>query len=99
MPVVVDPDPTARQALLDSLPSGSHSVEDSVRVNAWLAHRPEEYVVLVGPNVPLHEAVGLADGMRLTRPSTSVVLVRDEVDATTLREGMQAGIRDVVPTG
>jgi pilus assembly protein CpaE len=99
MPVVVDPDPTAREALLRRLPSGSHSVEDTVHVNAWLANRPEEYVVLVGPHVPLQEAVSLADGMRLTRPSTSVVLVRDDVDAHSLREGMQAGIRDVVTTG
>ena len=99
MPVVVDPDLEARNALLGVLPAGSHAVEDANRVNAWLAHRPEEYVVLVGPHVDLHEAASLADGMRLTRPSTSVVLVRDEVDAQSLREAMQAGIRDVVPTG
>ena len=35
--------------------------------------------------------------MRLTRPSTSVVLVRDVVDTTVLRDAMAAGVRDVVP--
>jgi len=54
---------------------------------------------VLGPHVDLHLALSMADGMRLTRPSTSVILVRDVVDTTVLRDAMAAGIRDVVPAG
>ena len=97
MPVVVDPKPDIIDTLLSTVPAGAHSIDQSDRLQAWLANRPEEYVVVLGPHVDLTDALALADGMRLTRPSTSVVLVRDEVDAETMREAMHAGVRDVVP--
>jgi pilus assembly protein CpaE len=97
MPVVVDTSTEVLTDLLTTLPAGAHSIDQMDRLHAWLENRPEEYVVLLGPNVKLPDAVALADGMRLSRPSTSVVLVREEVDAQTMREAMHAGIRDVVP--
>jgi pilus assembly protein CpaE len=96
MPVVVDPDREILAKLLACVPSGGHGVEDANRLQSWLANRPEEYVVLLGPHVELQEALSLADSMRLSRPSTSVVLARHLVDAEVLREAMQAGVRDVV---
>ena len=97
MPVVVDPKPDTVNALLATVPAGAHAIDQLDRLQAWLANRPEEYVVVLGPHVDLTDALALADGMRLSRPSTGVVLVRDEVDAQTLRDAMHAGIRDVVP--
>jgi len=97
MPIVVDPDTDTVEALLKTVPAGAHSIEQFNRLHAWLENRPEEYVVVLGPHVDLTDALGLAEGMRLTRPSTSVVLVRDEVDAQTMREAMHTGVRDVVP--
>ncbi len=97
MPVVVDPDKDTLEALLTTVPAGAHAIDQPDRLQTWLANRPEEYVVVLGPQVELTAALALADGMRLTRPSTSVVLVRDEVDATTLRDAMHAGVRDVLP--
>ncbi len=97
MPVVVDPKPDIIDTLLSTVPAGAHSIDQPDRLQAWLVNRPEEYVVVLGPHVELTDALALADGMRLTRPSTSVVLVRDEVDADTMREAMHAGVRDVVP--
>lgn len=97
MPVVVDPNADTVNALLGTVPAGAHAIDQLDRLQAWLANRPEEYVVVLGPNVKLADALSLADGMRLSRPSTGVVLVRDEVDAQTLREAMHAGVRDVVP--
>jgi pilus assembly protein CpaE len=97
MPVVVDPNADTVNALLATVPAGAHAIDQLDRLQAWLANRPEEYVVVLGPDVELKEALALADGMRLTRPSTGVVLVREEVDAATLREAMHAGVRDVLP--
>ncbi|MGH3361466.1 MAG: AAA family ATPase, partial [Nocardioides sp.] len=96
MPVVVDPDSEVTAKLLSTITSGGHSVDDPTRLQSWLANRPEEYVVLVGPNVDLDDAVVVADSLRLTRPSTSVVLVRHDVDTDVLRVAMQAGMREVV---
>jgi pilus assembly protein CpaE len=97
MPVVVDPDSEVLARLLATIPTGGHGVDLPDRLQTWLANRPEEYAVVLGPNVELHHALSVADGMRLTRPSTSVVLVRDVVDTTVLRDAMAAGVRDVVP--
>jgi pilus assembly protein CpaE len=99
MPVVVDQDPETLSLLLKAVPSGGHGIEFPDRLHAWLANRPEEYVVVLGPHVEVTEALSLAEGMRLTRPSTSVVLVRDDVDAMVMREAMHAGVREVVPSG
>lgn len=97
MPVVVDPNSETLLTLLATVPAGAHSIDQVDRLQPWLENRPEEYVVVLGPEVAMADAAALADGMRLTRPSTSVVLVRDEVDAQTMREAMHAGIRDVAP--
>jgi pilus assembly protein CpaE len=99
MPVVVDQDSETLSLLLKAVPSGGHGIEFPDRLQAWLANRPEEYVVVLGPHVNVSDALSLAEGMRLARPSTSVVLVRDDVDAMVLREAMQAGVRNVVPSG
>ena len=97
MPVVVDPNTDTLSALMTTVPPGAHGIDQMDRLHAWLDNRPEEYVVVLGPQVKMPDALALADGMRLTRPSTSVVLVREEVDAQTMREAMHAGVRDVVP--
>ena len=99
MPVVVDQDAETLSLLLKAVPSGGHGIELPDRLDSWLINRPEEYVVVLGPHVDIAQALHIADGMRLTRPSTSVILVRDDVDAMVLREAMQAGVRDVVPSG
>jgi pilus assembly protein CpaE len=99
MPVVVDQDTETLALLLKAVPSGGHGIELPDRLEPWLVNRPEEYVVVLGPHVDIAQALSISDGMRLTRPATSVVVVRDEVDAMVLREAMQAGVRDVVPSG
>lgn len=98
MPVIVDTDPGTVESLTAALPPGSHSVDGADRLNAWLAHRPDEYVVILGPSLELDSAIATCESLRLTRPSTSVVLVRKEIDTDILYRAMQAGCRDVVHT-
>jgi len=98
MPVIVDTDPGTVEALLAALPPGSHAVDDADRLNAWLAHRPDEYIVVLGPDLDLDHAITTCESLRYTRPSTSVVLVRKEIDTDVLYRAMQAGCRDVVRT-
>jgi len=96
MPVIVESDPGTVEALSRVLPPGSHAVDGADRLNAWLAHRPDEYAVVIGPGMELADAIATCESLRLTRPTTSVVLVRKDIDTEVLYRAMQAGCRDVV---
>src|SRR5438093_1233996 len=98
MPVVVDTDREIIANLSGLLPAGVHAVENTERLKAWLSHRTDEYAVFLGPNVSMDEAAELCEALRVTAPTTSVILVRDAVDTSVLSRAMQAGARDVVLT-
>jgi len=98
MPVVVDTDREIINSLTELLPPGVHAVENTDRLKAWLSHRQDEYAVFLGPNVPMDDAAALCEALRVTAPTTSVILVRDAVDTAVLSKAMQAGARDVVLT-
>ena len=96
MPVVIDTDSSVVAKLLTSLPAGAHGVESVDRLGPWLDHRTEEYLVVLGPHLPLDEALGVCEDLRFSRPTVSVVLVRSLVDTDVLTRAMHAGARDVV---
>ena len=98
MPVVVDTDREIIASLTGLLPAGVHAVENTERLTAWLSHRSDEYAVFLGPNVPMEDATVLCERLRVSAPTTSVILVRDSVDTSVLSMAMQAGARDVVLT-
>lgn len=98
MPVVVDTDRETIANLTALLPPGVHAVENTERLRLWLSHRQDEYAVFLGPNVPMDDAAALCEHLRVTAPTTSVILVRDAVDTQVLSRAMQAGARDVVLT-
>jgi len=97
MPVLVEPDQSLTPTLLRDLPSGTHAVTDRDHAHGWLAHHLDEYAVVVGPSVPVDDAYALAQGLRTSRPTVSVVLVADELSTPVLSGALQAGVRDVVP--
>src|SRR6476660_7955158 len=96
MPVIVDPDSTTARRLLGALPPGCQSVDTTERLLPWLAQHPEEYVVVLGPNISFGDGVTVCEGLRTTRPATSVVFVRPALDTALLARAMQAGAREVV---
>ena len=61
MPVIVDPDSTTARRLLGALPPGCQSVDTTERLLPWLAQHPEEYVVVLGPNISFGDAVTASD--------------------------------------
>ena len=99
MPIVVDPDLTVVEKLRATLPPGGHSVDSTDALMSWLRNRSEEYVVVLGPGIPLSQALEVAEGLRIERPTTSTVLVRDEVDTEVLTKAMHSGMREVVVEG
>jgi pilus assembly protein CpaE len=46
--------------------------------------------------VDLEAAAALADTLRITRPATSVILIRRRVDTSVLAEALRSGMREVV---
>jgi pilus assembly protein CpaE len=96
MPVVIDTDSSTVAKLLTALPAGAHGVESSDRLGPWLDNRPDEYLVVLGPSLTLEEALSICEGLRFSRPTVSVVLVRSLVDTDVLTRAMHSGARDVV---
>ncbi|MGN6252340.1 MAG: AAA family ATPase [Marmoricola sp.] len=99
MPVLIEQDARRAAAITALLPDGAHVVADAAELAAWLQGRPDEYVVLIGPDVTLREAAATADALRRSHPSASVVLVRRALDAETYRQVMAAGIPAAVGEG
>ena len=97
MPVVLEPDPEALDKLLDALPPGGHGVDTASSLRAWVGGRSDEYCVVLGSSVAADDAFALAEELRLSSPSTSIVLVREDVDTALLTRAMHAGVREVVP--
>ena len=69
------------------------SLEELKRV---LATSPNEYAIVIGPAVDLEAAAALADTLRVTRPTISVILIRRRVDTSVLAEALRSGMREVV---
>ncbi len=96
MPVLVEPDSSRVASLLEAMPSGSHAVESSERMLAWLDKHPDEYVVVLGAGLDHDLAFTVCEDLRVTKPTVSVILVVDELETQLLTRAMKAGARDVV---
>ena len=96
MPVLIEADGGVVQLLQQAMPAGSQVVADTDRMRGWLDQHPDEYVAALGPSVPFDLALSTAEDLRVTRPTLSVVLVRDQFDTEMLTRAMHAGVRDVI---
>lgn len=96
MPVLIEEDPSVVEVLQRGMPAGSQVVADIDRMHGWIDVHPDEYVVALGPSVSFDAALSTAEDLRVTRPTLSVVLVRDQFDTEMLTRAMHAGVRDVV---
>jgi pilus assembly protein CpaE len=96
MPVLVEGDTGRARTLAAALPPGAQIVSAPEQVENWLANRADEYVVVLGPEVDMTAATGLAHRMRQTHPSTGVVLLRPELSTEAFTTAMGAGISSVV---
>lgn len=91
MTLAVDPSPAA-DALRPDLTVLMSVLE--VATTLQVQHGPR--TVVLGPQVPLRDALELAGRFRLSRPEVGFVLQRGTVDAPVLAEALRAGVREVV---
>src|SRR5215475_14237224 len=99
MTILCEPDAAAAQTYTP--PDGGEvkradTVWEAARL---LSADPSEMLVIVGPNVPVDEALRFAEALRPVRPAAGVILVRTRVDVTILTEALRAGVREVVQAG
>ena len=73
-------------------------VKSSQEAHDYLEQNPREMVLIISNSVPRVVVASLARRYRIERPALGILVMRNTVDATTLREALTAGIRDVVPT-
>jgi len=97
MTMIVEPDAGTMQSLASAVGAGIRlrAIEE---LKPHLEAHPEEYAVVIGPNVHLAAAVAFADTYRVMRPALSVILVRDNVDTSVLAEALRSGMREVAAT-
>ncbi|MDA8318647.1 MAG: P-loop NTPase [Actinomycetota bacterium] len=96
MPILCEPAATARH-LIASIGGEVRTAETLQATAQMLDYDPAETLVIIGPEVPLSDALNFAANLRLTRPRTGVVLTRKHVDIPLLTLALRAGVREVVP--
>jgi pilus assembly protein CpaE len=97
MTTVIEPD----VALAHSLSGACGATDALASISAVKQHldaRPEEFALVLGPGVDQQSAINLAQTLRVTRPTLSVILVRNVVDTAVLADALRSGMREVVAT-
>jgi pilus assembly protein CpaE len=96
MPIIVEANPANAELFSSVTGSGSRVVGSLEELKSSLASAADEYAIVLGPGVDLEAAASLADTLRVTRPTTSVILIRRRVDTSVLAEALRSGMREVV---
>src|SRR3954452_8302207 len=96
MPIIVENN-RANADLFTSVTGPESLVVGSLdELKRSLSESPDEYAIVLGPAVDLEASAALADTLRVTRPSISVILIRRRVDTSVLAEALRSGMREVV---
>lgn len=99
MPIILDPDPARAAATAMVVPDGATTVAEPTALISALAVHPDEYVVILGPQLPMREAAEISEALRRSHPSAGIVLTRDELSTAVFESAMEAGISAVVAAG
>ncbi|HET7690255.1 MAG TPA: AAA family ATPase [Nocardioidaceae bacterium] len=96
MPIIVESNPANAELFTSVTGADSEIVSSLDELKRILAAKSEEFAIVLGPAVDLEAAAALADTLRVTRPATSVILLRRRVDTSVLAEALRSGMREVV---
>ena len=98
MPILCEPAASARQ-LYFSIGGDVRAVESLGAVVKALDSDPGETLVVIGPQIPVDQALAFAAELRMAKPTVGVILTRREVDVALLTRALQSGVREVVSAG
>src|SRR4051794_4891320 len=96
MPIIVESNANSADLFLSVTGAGSRVVANLEELKRTLSDSPEEFAIVIGPTVDLEAAAALADTLRVTRATASVILIRRRVDTSVLAEALRSGMREVV---
>jgi pilus assembly protein CpaE len=96
MTLYFEPDAKRARAIAKTLGGPARTAADLAELARLLDTGQGEQLLVLGPGVPLADALRIASGHRLTHPALGVVMLRDTVDVVVLGEAIRAGIREVV---
>lgn len=96
MPTIVEAGVANADAFTSAIGGHARRVSNLEELKRGLAEDPHEYAVVLGPSVDLDAATAFADSLRVSRPATSVILVRRRMDTGVLAEALRSGMREVV---
>lgn len=96
MPIIVESNPSNAELFTSVTGPSSQVVGSLEELKRTLSDEPNEFAIVLGPGVDLEASAALADMLRVTRPSTSVILIRRRVDTSVLAEALRSGMREVV---
>ena len=96
MPIIVESNPGNAELFTSVTGSASQVVASLEELKHTLGSAPDEFAIVLGPAVDLEASAALADMLRVTRPATSVILIRRRVDTSVLAEALRSGMREVV---
>jgi pilus assembly protein CpaE len=95
MTLIVETDVSQLQLLQDALP-GSVALTSISQVDEHVQASPREAALVIGPSVPMPEAMAFAEGARIERPYLGVILLRQRVESQVLTDALRSGMREVV---
>ena len=87
MPILVEADTTTAGVLSAALPVGSQVVTRADEVDGLL-NGHGDFAVVLGPTLELSVAAAVAEQVRSTHPSTSVVLIRHQLEPEVFAQAM-----------
>src|SRR4051794_12976454 len=96
MPIIVESSRANADLFTSVTGSDSEVVGNLEELKRLLSESPDEYAIVIGPGVDLEASAALADTLRVTRPTISVILIRRRVDTSVLAEALRSGMREVV---
>jgi pilus assembly protein CpaE len=95
MTAIIEPD-GGQRAVLQAMLHGSKAFADVEGLDEHIRSTNNEFAAVIGPSVPVEEAVKLAQWARVHRPDLGVILLRHQVDSEALAVALRSGMREVV---
>ncbi len=96
MPIIVENSRANADLFMSVTGNDTQIVGSLEELKRLLVESPNEYAIVLGPAVDLEASAALADTLRVTRPTVSVILIRRRVDTSVLAEALRSGMREVV---
>jgi pilus assembly protein CpaE len=96
MSILWEVNPTSADNVRLALGGVLRVVESGSAALRQLDDDPAERLLVLGPDVELTAALGVAEQLRLGRPEVGIILMRRRLDMTVLAQALRSGIREVV---